>query len=101
MNKKINPNLDQNLKYLKELSNEILYIQNQINKLNKYKKDLNESSNGILYIQNQINKLNKYKKELANKFIDIFKNNIIYDFDIEIMECLNLLENENLGGKNE
>lgn len=77
MNKQINPNLDQNLKELNELSFEILDIQNQINKLNKY------------------------KKELGNRFLDIFKNNIIYDFDIEIMETLDLLENENLGGKNE
>ena len=77
MNKQINPNLDQNLENLAELANEILDIQNQINKLNKY------------------------KKELANEFMDIFKNNIIYDIDIEIMECLDLLENENLGGKNE
>ena len=77
MNKQINPNLDQNLK------------------------DLNELANEILDIQNQINKLNKYKKELGNEFLDIFKNNIIYDFDIEIMETLDLLENENLGGKNE
>lgn len=71
MNKELNPNLDQNLKELKELSLEILDIQNQINKLNKY------------------------KKELGNEFLDIFKNNIIYDFDIEIMETLDLLENEN------
>ena len=71
MNKELNPNLDQNLK------------------------DLNELSNQILDIQNQINKLNKYKKELANEFLNIFKNNIIYDFDIEIMETLDLIENEN------
>ena len=71
MNKELNPNLDQNLK------------------------DLNELSNEILGIQNQINKLNKYKKELANEFMNIFKNNIIYDFDAEIMETLDLLENEN------
>ena len=77
MNKQINPNLDQNLK------------------------DLNELSNEILEIQNQINKLNKYKKELGNEFLNIFKNNIIYDFDIEIMETLDLLENENLGANNE
>ena len=77
MNKQINPNLDQNLNDLKELANEILYIENQIKQLNKS------------------------KKELGNQFLDIFKNNIIYDFDIEIMETLDLLENENLGGKNE
>ena len=77
MNKQINPNLDQNLN------------------------DLNELANEILDIQNQIKQLNKYKKELGNQFLDIFKNNIIYDFDDEILECLNLLENENLGGKNE
>lgn len=77
MNKQINPNLDQNLKELNELSFEILDIQNQINKLNKC------------------------KKELGNQFMEIFKNNIIYDFDIEIMETLDLLENENLGGRNE
>ena len=76
MNKQINPNLDQNLEILNELANEILSIENQIKQLNKC------------------------KKELANEFLDIFKNNIIYDFDIEIMECLDLLENENLGGKN-
>ena len=76
MNKQINPNLDQNLK------------------------DLNELANEILYIENQIKQLNKCKKELGNQFLDIFKNNIIYDFDIEIMEILDLLENENLGGKN-
>ena len=76
MNKQINPNLDQNLEILNELANEILAIENQIKQLNKC------------------------KKELANEFLDIFKNNIIYDFDIEIMECLDLLENENLGGKN-
>ena len=70
MNKELNPNLDQNLKHLNELANEILDIQNQINKLNKY------------------------KKELANEFLEIFKNNIIYDFDNDILECLNLLENE-------
>ena len=73
MNKQINPNLDQNLENLNELANEILAIENQIKQLNKC------------------------KKELANAFLDIFKNNIIYDFDIEIMECLDLLENENLG----
>ena len=77
MNKELNPNLDQNLK------------------------DLNELSNEILDIQNQINKLNKYKKELGNEFLNIFKNNIIYDCNIEIMETLDLLENENLGGNNE
>ena len=77
MNKQINPNLDQNLK------------------------DLNELANEILSIENQIKSLNKCKKELGNQFLDIFKNNIIYDFDIEIMETLDLLENENLGGKNE
>ena len=77
MNKQINPNLDQNLEKLNELANEILSIENQIKQLNKC------------------------KKELANEFLDIFKNNIIYDFDIEIMECLDLLENENLGDKNE
>ena len=77
MNKQINTNLDQNLEKLNELANEILSIENQIKQLNKC------------------------KKELANEFLDIFKNNIIYDFDIEIMECLDLLENENLGGKNE
>ena len=76
MNKQINPNLDQNLK------------------------DLNELANEILSIENQIKSLNKCKKELGNQFLDIFKNNIIYDFDIEIMETLDLLENENLGGKN-
>ena len=37
-------------------------------------------------------------KELANEFLDIFKNNIIYDIDAETLECLDLLENENLGG---
>ena len=77
MNKQINPNLDQNLNDLKELANEILYIENQIKQLNKS------------------------KKELANEFLNIFKNNIIYDIDDEILECLDLLENENLGGKNE
>ena len=77
MNKQINPNLDQNLK------------------------DLNELANEILSIENQIKSLNKCKKELGNQFLNIFKNNIIYDFDIEIMETLDLLENENLGGKNE
>ena len=76
MNKQINPNLDQNLKDLKELANEILDIENQIKHLNKC------------------------KKVLANEFLDIFKNNIIYDIDNEILECLDLLENENLGGKN-
>ena len=73
MNKELNPNLDQNLKDLKELANEILDIQNQINKLNKY------------------------KKELKNDFYEIFKNNIIYDVDDETLECLDLLENEKLG----
>ena len=77
MNKQINLNLDQNLKDLKELANEILDIENQIKHLNKC------------------------KKVLANEFLDIFKNNIIYDIDNEILECLDLLENENLGGKNE
>ena len=77
MNKQINPNLDQNLKDWKELANEILDIENQIKHLNKC------------------------KKVLANEFLDIFKNNIIYDIDNEILECLDLLENENLGGKNE
>ena len=77
MNKQINPNLDQNLKDLKELANEIFDIENQIKQLNKC------------------------KKVLANEFLDIFKNNIIYDIDNETLECLDLLENENLGGKNE
>ena len=77
MNKEINPNLDQNLNDLKELANEILYIENQIKQLNKS------------------------KKELANEFLNIFKNNIIYNIDDEILECLDLLENENLGGKND
>ena len=77
MNKQINPNLDQNLKDLKELANEILAIENQIKQLNKC------------------------KKVLANEFLDIFKNNIIYDIDNETLECLDLLENENLGDKNE
>ena len=77
MNKQINPNLDQNLNDLKELANEILAIENQIKQLNKC------------------------KKELGNQFLDIFKNNIIYDIDDETLECLDLLENENLGGKNE
>ena len=77
MNKQINPNLDQNLENLKELANEIL---------------------GIEY---EIKQLNKSKKYLVNEFMNIFKNNIIYDIDDEILECLNLLENENLGGKNE
>ena len=76
MNKQINLNLDQNLK------------------------DLNELANEILYIENQIKQLNKCKKVLANEFLDIFKNNIIYDIDDETLECLDLLENENLGGKN-
>ena len=76
MNKQINPNLDQNLKDLKELANEILAIENQIKQLNKC------------------------KKVLANEFLGIFKNNIIYDIDDETLECLDLLENENLGGKN-
>ena len=77
MNKQINPNLDQNLE------------------------DLNELANQILYIENQIKQLNKSKKELANEFYEIFKNNVIYDIDDEILECLDLLENENLGDKNE
>ena len=77
MNKQINPNLDQNLNDLKELANEIL---------------------GIEY---QIKQLNKSKNYLANEFLNIFKNNVIYDFDNEIMECLDLLENENLGANNE
>ena len=77
MNKQINPNLDQNLK------------------------DLNELANQILYIENQIKQLNKSKKELANEFYEIFKNNVIYNIDNEILECLDLLENENLGVKNE
>ena len=77
MNKQINPNLDQNLE------------------------DLNELANQILYIENQIKQLNKSKKELANEFYEIFKNNVIYDIDNEILECLDLLENENLGDKNE
>ena len=77
MNKQINPNLDQNLKDLKELANEIFDIENQIKQLNKC------------------------KKVLANEFLDIFKNNIIYDIDNETLECLDLLEKENLGGKNE
>ena len=77
MNKQINPNLDQNLKDLKELANEILAIENQIKQLNKC------------------------KKVLSNEFLDIFKNNIIYDIDNETLECLDLLENENLGDKNE
>ena len=75
MNKQINPNLDQNLEILNELANEILSIENQIKQLNKC------------------------KKELANEFLDIFKNNIIYDFDIEIMECLDLLENWKFRGQ--
>ena len=79
MNKEINPNLDQNLN------------------------DLNELSNEILAIEKEIKELNKYKKELGNKFLEIFKNNVIYDCDIEIIETLDLLELENnkLGGKNE
>ena len=77
MNKQINPNLDQNLKDLKELANEILAIEKQIKQLNKC------------------------KKVLANEFLDIFKNNIIYDIDDETLECLDLLENENLGDKND
>ena len=77
MNKQINPNLDQNLNDLKELANEIL---------------------GIEY---QIKQLNKSKNYLANEFLNIFKNNVIYDFDNEIVECLDLLENENLGANNE
>ena len=75
MNKQINPNLDQNLNDLKELANEILAIEKQIKQLNKC------------------------KKVLANEFLDIFKNNIIYDIDDEILECLDLLKNENLGDK--
>ena len=71
MNKQINKNLDQNLNDLKELSNEIL---------------------GIEY---QIKQLNRLKKELSNYFYEIFNNNIIYDLDHEILECLDLLENEN------
>ena len=71
MNKELNPNLDQNLNELNELSNEILAIEKQIKQLNKY------------------------KKELGKEFLNIFKNNVIYDFDIEIMETLDLLENEN------
>ena len=77
MNKQINPNLDQNLNDLKELANEILAIEKQIKQLNKC------------------------KKELANEFYEIFKNNIIYDIDDETLECLDLLENENLGDKND
>ena len=77
MNKQINPNLDQNLDDLKELANEILDIENQIKQLNKC------------------------KKVLANEFLDIFKNNSVYDIDHDTLECLDLLENENLGGKNE
>ena len=73
MNKQINPNLDQNLENLKELANEILYIENLIKQLNKS------------------------KKELANEFLYIFKINIVYNVDDETLECLNLLENENLG----
>lgn len=71
MNKQINKNLDQNLNDLKELSNEIL---------------------GIEY---QIKQLNKLKKELSNEFYEIVNNNIIYDINDEILECLDLLENEN------
>lgn len=71
MNKQINKNLDQNLNDLKELSNEIL---------------------GIEY---QIKQLNQLKKDLSNNFYEIFKNNVIYDVDDEILECLDLLENEN------
>ena len=70
MNKEINPNLDQNLNNLKELANEILYIEKQIKQLNKS------------------------KKEIANEFLNVFKNNIIYDIDDEILECLDLLENK-------
>ena len=77
MNKELNPNLDQNLKDLKELANEILAIEKQIKQLNKC------------------------KNELANDFLNIFKKNIIYNIDDEILECLDLLENENLGDKNE
>ena len=77
MNKEINPNLDQNLNDLKELANEILAIEKQIKQLNKC------------------------KKELSNEFYEIFKNNIIYDIDDETLECLDLLENENLGDKND
>ena len=69
--KKLNTNLDQNLNELKELANEIL---------------------GIEY---EIKQLNKSKEYLANEFLNIFKDNIIYDIDDEILECLNLLENEN------
>ena len=71
MNKELNPNLDQNLNDLKELANEIL---------------------GIEY---KIKQLNKSKNYLANEFMNIFKNNLIYDIDDEILECLNLIENEN------
>lgn len=71
MNKQINKNLDQNLNDLKELSNDIL---------------------GIEY---QIKQLNQLKKDLSNNFYEIFKNNVIYDVDDEILECLDLLENEN------
>ena len=67
--------------------------------MNKNLKDLNKLANEILSIENQIKSLNKCKKELGNQFLDIFKNNIIYDFDLEIMETLDLLEQENLGGK--
>lgn len=70
MNKQINPNLDQNLN------------------------DLNELSNEILAIAKKIKQLNKYKKELTNNFYEIFKNNIIYDIDDQILECLDLLEKE-------
>ena len=71
--KELKINLDQNLENLKQLANEIFAIESQIKSLNKI------------------------KKELGNEFLNIFKNNIIYDFDIEIMECLDLLEKENLG----
>ena len=67
--------------------------------MNKNLKDLNKLANEILSIENQIKSINKCKKELGNQFLDIFKNNIIYDFDIEIMETLDLLEHENVGGK--
>lgn len=75
MNKPINPNLDQNLGDLKELANQIL---------------------GIEY---EIKQLNKSKNYLANEFMAIMKKNIIYDMDDEILDCLDLLENEKLGGK--
>ena len=62
--------------------------------MNKNLKDLNKLANEILSIENQIKSLNKCKKELGNQFLDIFKNNIIYDFDLEIMETLDLLEHK-------